>query len=56
MSIKKLRIIGILVTVLFTASAMASSGRKIDEEANCALDTFKEEISGSEVFMNQAAG
>ena len=56
MSIKKLRILGILVTVLFTASAMASSGRKIDEEANGAINVFKEDISGSEVFLNQAAG
>jgi lipid-binding SYLF domain-containing protein len=56
MSIKTLRIFGILVTLLFTASAMASSGPKIDEAANGALDVFKEEISGSEVFLNQAAG
>jgi lipid-binding SYLF domain-containing protein len=56
MSIKTLRISGILVTLLFTASAMASSGPKIDEAANGALNVFKEEISGSEVFLNQAAG
>ncbi len=56
MSIKTLRIFGILATLLFSASAIAASGSKIDEEANKALTVFQEEISGSEVFLDQAAG
>ncbi len=56
MSIKTLRIFGILATLLFSASAIAASGSKIDEEANKALTVFQEEISGSEVFLDQSAG
>ncbi len=56
MSIKILRIFVILATMLVTASAIAASGSKIDEEANKALVIFQEDISGSEVFLNQSAG
>jgi len=42
--------------MLFTASAIAASGWKIDEEANKALEVFKDEISGSQVFLDQASG
>ncbi len=56
MSIKTLRIFVILATMLVTASAIAASGSKIDEEANKALVIFQEDISGSEVFLNQSAG
>jgi lipid-binding SYLF domain-containing protein len=56
MTIKTLRIIGFLATMLFATSAIAASGAKIDEEANKALTVFQEEISGSEVFLDQAAG
>ena len=56
MTIKTLRIFGFLATMLFATSAIAASGAKIDEEANKALTVFQEEISGSEVFLDQAAG
>jgi lipid-binding SYLF domain-containing protein len=56
MSIKTLRNFGILATLLLSSSAIAASGSKIDEEANKALVVFQEDISGSEVFLNQAAG
>ncbi len=56
MTIKTLRIFGFLATMLFSVSAIAASGSKIDEEANKALTVFQEEISGSEVFLDQAAG
>ncbi len=56
MTIKTLHIFGFLATMLFSASAIAASGSKIDEEANKALTVFQEEISGSEVFLDQAAG
>jgi lipid-binding SYLF domain-containing protein len=53
---KTFRFIGILATALFSASAIAASGAEIDVEANKALQTFQEEINGSEVFLDQAAG
>ena len=53
---KTLRSFFILSTILFTASAIAASGWKIDEEANKALEVFKDEISGSQVFLDQASG
>jgi len=42
--------------MLFSASAIAASGSKIDEEANKALTVFQEDINGSEVFLDQSAG
>ena len=42
--------------MLFATSAIAASGSKIDEAANQALTVFQEEIGGSEVFLDQAAG
>ena len=56
MTMKNLRIFGILTTLLFSASAIAAAGWKIDQEANEALGVFTEEISGSQVFLDQAAG
>ncbi len=56
MMTKTLRSFFILSTILFTASAIAASGWKIDENADKALENFKEEISGAQVFLDQAAG
>ena len=56
MNTKALTLFGILTTMLFSASATAAAGWKIDEEANKALVVFQEEISGSKVFLDQAAG
>ena len=56
MMTKTLRSFFILATMLFAASAIAASGWKIDEEANKALEVFKDEISGSQVFLDQSAG
>ncbi len=51
------------VTVLFSiavilsgCSSMKWSATQIDQESDDALVTFKEQIEGSEVFLNQAAG
>ena len=52
----KLRVFGILATMLFTASAIAAAGWEIDRESDKALVIFKEDINGAEVFLNQAAG
>jgi lipid-binding SYLF domain-containing protein len=56
MTIKNLRVFGLLAALLLAASANAASGAKIDLSVDEALAVFKEEISGSEVFLNQAAG
>jgi lipid-binding SYLF domain-containing protein len=56
MMTKTLRSFFILSTILFTASAIAASGWKIDENADKALENFKEEINGAQVFLDQAAG
>jgi lipid-binding SYLF domain-containing protein len=49
-------LIAIVAATLFTTSALADSGAEIDRDADKALEVFKEEIDGSEVFLNQAAG
>ena len=56
MKLKTLGLIGIMATTLLSVTATADSGWKIDEDANEALEVFKEEIDGSDVFLNQAAG
>jgi lipid-binding SYLF domain-containing protein len=56
MNTKTLTLCGILTTMLFSSSAIAAAGWKIDEEANKSLVVFQEEISGSKVFLDQAAG
>jgi lipid-binding SYLF domain-containing protein len=53
------RLIGIgsmLIAVILSGSVLAASADKIDREANKALQVFKDDIDGSEIFINQAAG
>lgn len=56
MNIKMSRMAGALAVLLFSAAVLAASAEKIDRDANEALRVFKEEVSGSEVFLNQSAG
>ena len=44
------------MAMLFAMSALAASAEKINSEADKALAAFKEEVSGADVFLNQAAG
>ncbi len=53
---KQFRLGGALVALLLTSSVIAASAAKIDQDSNEALKVFKQEISGSDVFINQAAG
>ena len=47
----------VVAMAMFAANAaLAASAEKIDREANKALVTFKEQVDGSQVFLNQAAG
>ncbi|MCH7537294.1 MAG: hypothetical protein IID57_05520 [Proteobacteria bacterium] len=52
----KIRSLTIVAAMLFAGSVLAASAEKLDLEADKALDVFREEIKGSEVFLNQAAG
>ncbi len=50
------RLIAIVAAMLFTTSVLAASGAEIDRDADKALEVFKEQIEGSEIFLNQGAG
>ena len=52
----KMRSFTIVAAMLLAGSVLAASAAKLDLEANEALDVFREEVKGSEVFLNQAAG
>jgi lipid-binding SYLF domain-containing protein len=56
MTTKVFRYFIIALTMFATSVAIAASGAKIDREANKALQTFEEQVSGGEVFLSQAAG
>ena len=45
-----------LAAMLFAGAVLAASAEKIDRESNKALDVFREDVSGSEIFLQQAAG
>ncbi len=46
----------VLLTMLLAGSVLAASASKIDREANKALEVFRDDINGAEVFLDQAAG
>ncbi len=52
----KMRSFTIVAAMLLAGSVLAASAAKLDLEANEALDVFREDVKGSEVFLNQAAG
>jgi lipid-binding SYLF domain-containing protein len=54
--IQGIRFGSLLVALLLTSSVIAASAAKIDQESDEALAVFKEQISGADVFINQAAG
>ena len=56
MNTKTLTLFGIVTSLLFSTSAIAAAGWKIDEESDKSLIVFQEEISGSKVFLDQSAG
>ena len=56
MKINGLKYFVMAFAMLATATALAASAEKIDREANKTLEVFKEEVSGADVFLNQAAG
>jgi lipid-binding SYLF domain-containing protein len=53
---KVFRITSMLVAMLFASTVLAASASKIDSEANKALQVFKEDVNGAQVFLDQSAG
>ncbi|MCP4299739.1 MAG: lipid-binding SYLF domain-containing protein [Gammaproteobacteria bacterium] len=51
-----LRPLSLVVAMLFTTSVLAASADKLNRESTKALAVFQEEVSGADVFLNQAAG
>ncbi len=53
---KIIRTCSMFIAVLLTSSVLAASAEKIDRESDKALQVFREDVNGAEVFLNQAAG
>ncbi|MDH3304209.1 MAG: YSC84-related protein [Gammaproteobacteria bacterium] len=53
---KVLRPWALVVALLCATSVLAASADKINREASKALQVFKEDISGADAFLSQAAG
>lgn len=53
---KAVRTAGMLIAMLFASTVLAASASKIDREANKALQVFKDDVNGAQVFLDQAAG
>ncbi len=53
---KVIRTTSMFVAMLFASTVLAASASKIDREANKALQVFKEEVNGAQIFLDQSAG
>ncbi len=53
---KIIRTCSMLIAVLLTSSVLAASAAKIDRESDKALQVFRDDVNGAEVFLSQAAG
>jgi len=51
-----LRSFALIVTLVFASSVLAASADKLNRESDKALQVFKEEIDGADLFLSQAAG
>ncbi len=50
------RVVIFIAMTLFAASALAASADKLNREADKALQVFRDDVNGAEVFLSQAAG
>lgn len=50
------RLITIVAAVLFAPTVLAATAAEIDRDVDKAIEVFKEEVNGAEVFLNQSAG
>lgn len=46
----------VLLIVFFASTVLAASADKLDRESNKALEVFRDEVNGADVFLGQAAG
>lgn len=53
---KALRPLALVLTLLFAASVLAASAAKLNRESDKVLQIFKEDVSGADLFLSQAAG
>ena len=53
---KVFRLISIVAAMLITTSALADSGAEIDSDVDKAIEVFREDVNGADVFLDQAAG
>lgn len=53
---KKLRPLMLLVAMFCATSVLAASADKLNRESDKALQVFREDVDGAEVFLSQAAG
>jgi lipid-binding SYLF domain-containing protein len=56
MNAKTLKFLVTALALLATTTVLAASAEKVDRKSNEALEVFKEQVDGSEVFLSQAAG
>jgi lipid-binding SYLF domain-containing protein len=45
-----------MLALLVAGTVLAASGAEIDREANEALEVFRDDVAGADVFLSQAAG
>ena len=51
-----LRPLAIVIALFFASSVLAASADKLNRESDKALQVFKEDVDGAQVFLDQAAG
>ena len=56
MKIKISQALLITIAMIFTSSALAASADEINQRSDEALQAFKQQVDGAEVFLGQAAG
>ena len=49
-------LLAIVAATLFPTSVLAASAAELDSAADKTLVTFREDVNGADVFLNQAAG
>jgi lipid-binding SYLF domain-containing protein len=53
---KTIRTGSMLLTLLFAGSVLAASADKLNRESDKALEVFRDDINGAQIFLDQAAG